>query len=315
MIRRNAAALSLLFLLLAGCAGTGSRDSAPRTPMSSLPGDAVPRDEPKSRYGNNPHYEVFGKRYRVMESSSGYTERGVASWYGRKFHGRLTSSREPYDMYAMTAAHKSLPLPTYVRVRNLSNNKSIVVRVNDRGPFVHNRIIDLSYAAALKLDMIENGTSLVEVSAISFDEPVGDRPTSVTASAAPPARDVAAVAVQAIPQPGQAATAEPAAAPLTAAERPAATAAEPVLPPPAATPAENRVFVQVGAFGSRENAERRHALLLARGIGNAFVHTDFGSSPAIHRVRIGPIVNVVQYDLLVEELERVGIADPYLVTD
>ena len=90
-----------------------------------------------------------------METSSGYKERGVASWYGKKFHGRLTSNRETYDMYEMTAAHKSLPLPTYVRVRNLRNNRSsVVVRVNDRGPFVHNRIIDLSYAAALKLDMV-----------------------------------------------------------------------------------------------------------------------------------------------------------------
>ena len=102
-----------------------------------------------------------------MASSHGYQERGVASWYGKKFHGRMTSSQEPYDMYAMTAAHKSLPLPTYVQVRNLKNNKTVVVRVNDRGPFVHNRLIDLSYSAALKLDMFRDGTSLVEVTAIS----------------------------------------------------------------------------------------------------------------------------------------------------
>ncbi len=309
MLRRNAAALSLLFVLLAGCAGM--RDGAPRAPVRDLPGDAVPREEPKSRYGNAPLYEVFGKRYRVMESSRGYSERGVASWYGRKFHGRLTSSREPYDMYAMTAAHKSLPLPTYVRVRNLRNDKSVVVRVNDRGPFVNNRIIDLSYAAALKLDMIESGTSLVEVTAISFDEPAGDRPTRVTSSAPPPAEDAAPVTVQAVPEPGRAPPAVAPADPGLAVENPPERAAR----TPANELAQNRVFVQVGAFGSRENAERRHTLLLARGIGNAFVYTDLGVTPAIHRVRIGPIVNALQYDVLVEELGILGIMDPYLVTD
>ena len=109
----------------------------------------------------------MGETYKVLDSSQGYQERGVASWYGKKFHGRKTSSQEPYDMYAMTAAHKELPLPTYVRVRNLKNNRSIVVRVNDRGPFIDNRLIDLSYSAALKLDMVRDGTSLVEVTAIS----------------------------------------------------------------------------------------------------------------------------------------------------
>ena len=143
-----------------------------------MSGEVTPRPEARSRYGNGPVYEVLGKRYTVMPSSSGYQERGVASWYGKKFHGNLTSNREPYDMYAMTAAHKTLPLPTYVRVRNLRNDKSIIVRVNDRGPFVHNRIIDLSYAAAMKLDMIKDGTSLVEVTAISFDQPAGDRPNA-----------------------------------------------------------------------------------------------------------------------------------------
>ncbi|HSM31321.1 MAG TPA: septal ring lytic transglycosylase RlpA family protein, partial [Woeseiaceae bacterium] len=174
------AIVALAALTLAACGGN-VRDSAPSGSVSipDLPGDPVPRPEPRSRYGNGPVYEVLGGTYRVMDSSSGYKERGVASWYGRKFHGRLTSNREPYDMYAMTAAHKTLPLPTYVKVRNLRNNKSIIVRVNDRGPFVHNRIIDLSYAAALKLDMVRDGTSLVEVTAISFDEQPGDRPVRV----------------------------------------------------------------------------------------------------------------------------------------
>ena len=285
------AAAALLIVFLVSCGGDNVRDRAPggSVAIPDLPGDAVPRIEPRSRYGNGPVYEVFGKRYSVMPSSSGYSERGVASWYGQKFHGRLTSNRETYDMYAMTAAHKTLPLPSYVRVRNLRNNESIVVRVNDRGPFIHNRIIDLSYAAALRLDMVRDGTSLVEVTAISFDEPAGDRPTRSVSRPPPP--EPTAVAA---PPPTPAQTAEP----------------EPLL-----EKQENSVFVQVGAFGSRDNAERRHMLLSDRGIGNAFVHTDSSVSPTMYRVRIGPIVEVIQYDVLVEELENLGIMDPYLVTD
>jgi rare lipoprotein A len=177
----------VLLTFLAACASGPTRDSGPApgtVSRSSLPGDPVPRAEPKSRYGNGPYYKVNGKTYKVLDTSYGYQERGVASWYGKKFHGRMTSSQEPYDMYGMTAAHKSLPLPTYVRVRNLKNNRSIIVRVNDRGPFVDNRIIDLSYSAAEKLDMIRDGTSLVEVTAISFDE----APPASTRAARQPAR-------------------------------------------------------------------------------------------------------------------------------
>jgi rare lipoprotein A len=269
--------LAFAALSLAACGGN-VHDSAPSGSVSipDLPADPVPRPEPRSRYGNGPVYEVFGESYRVMDSGSGYTERGVASWYGKKFHGRLTSNREPYDMYAMTAAHKTLPLPTYVKVRNLRNNKSIVVRVNDRGPFVHNRIIDLSYAAALKLDMVRDGTSLVEVTAITFDDPPGDRPVRVVEPAEPPA-----------PKP----------APDT----------QP------ATQQENDIFVQVGAFGDRANAERRRSVLMAGGIGGAFIFADEAATPPIYRVRIGPISGVDDYDALVLKLETLGVTDPYLV--
>ena len=142
-------------------------DSAPKKEIdvTTIP-NAVPKSEPKSRYGNPASYVVFGKRYYVMDSSKGYVEKGIASWYGTKFHGRRTSSGETYDMYAMTAAHKTLPLPTYVRVTNLNNNKFVILKVNDRGPFHENRIVDLSYTAAIKLDIIKNGTGLVEVRAI-----------------------------------------------------------------------------------------------------------------------------------------------------
>ena len=135
---------------------------APPRDLDAIP-DAVPRDEPRSRYGNPETYEVFGKRYKLMKSGKGHVERGLASWYGPGFHSERTSSGEPYDMYAMTAAHKTLPIPAYVRVTNLENGRSVVVRVNDRGPFVGERIIDLSYTAASKLDMLRAGTARVEI--------------------------------------------------------------------------------------------------------------------------------------------------------
>ena len=273
--------LAISCLAIAACGGNKIKGDGPpsgSTRIPDLPDDAVPRPEPRSKYGNGPVYEVLGKRYTVMPSADGYRERGVASWYGKKFHGNLTSSREPYDMYAMTAAHKTLPLPTYVRVRNLRNDKSIIVRVNDRGPFVHNRIIDLSYSAALKLDMVTDGTSLVEVTAINFEQPQGDRPTRISTPSTPPAPSA----------------------------EPAATAA------PVTNPS---VYVQVGAFGDRTNAERRlEALSLAR-IDNAFIHEERSTDRVLYRVRIGPVADVVQYDLLVEELENIGITDPYLITE
>jgi rare lipoprotein A len=138
----------------------------PPPPVPDTVPDVIPRVEPRSRNGNPPFYDVFGKRYYVLSSSAGYVERGVASWYGPGFHKVRTSTGEPYDMYGMTAAHTTLPLPCYVRVTNLQNGHSVVVRINDRGPFVDNRIIDLSYTAAAKLDMLRNGTAIVEVSSV-----------------------------------------------------------------------------------------------------------------------------------------------------
>jgi len=134
--------------------------------------DAVPRHEPRSRYGNPASYVVHGRSYRVMADSHGFVERGVASWYGPNFHGKRTSSGEPYDMYKMTAAHKQLPLPTYLLVTNLDNGRQAVVRVNDRGPFAHGRIIDLSYAAAVKLGVVRRGTANVEIRAIEPGRPL-----------------------------------------------------------------------------------------------------------------------------------------------
>lgn len=143
------------------------QDGPPSVPVdaAAVP-NAVPRVEPRSPYGNPPYYEVDGRRYHIMKSSKGYVKRGIASWYGSKFHGRRTSSGELYNMNAMTAAHRTLPIPTYVQVTNLRNGRKVIVKVNDRGPFVRNRIIDLSYVAAVKLGITAKGTGLVEVRAI-----------------------------------------------------------------------------------------------------------------------------------------------------
>lgn len=163
-------------LLFVGCSQSRysqKHDSAPTgdTIDFSTIADAVPKTEPLSRYGNPLTYTVRGKRYQRLLSSEGYSEKGIASWYGTKFHGHRTSSGEPFDMYSMTAAHKTLPLPTYVRVTNLDNRRSVIVKVNDRGPFHDKRIIDLSYAAAGKLDIMSRGTGRVEVIALTSAEP------------------------------------------------------------------------------------------------------------------------------------------------
>ncbi len=164
----------LLILIAAGCAApkkdngryTEANDGLPLERPSTSAAEPTPRSEPLSRYGNHSPYTVNGKSYRVLESSQGYRARGVASWYGRKFHGHKTSSGEVYDMFQFSAAHRELPLPSFVEVTNLNNGRSVVVRVNDRGPFHGDRLIDLSFAAAEKLDMVTSGTAPVEVRVI-----------------------------------------------------------------------------------------------------------------------------------------------------
>ncbi|GGA78654.1 hypothetical protein GCM10011369_20720 [Neiella marina] len=174
-----------LVALLSGCASSGmsksdryqaeryhqSEDSAPADPIdvSKVP-DAIPKYEAKSRGGNR-HYTVRGKHYKVMNSADGFSETGNASWYGNKFHGHKTSNGEIYNMYAMSAAHKHLPLPSFVKVTRLDTGQQVVVRVNDRGPFHRGRIIDLSYAAAHKLGMLKTGTAAVKIEAITVTPP------------------------------------------------------------------------------------------------------------------------------------------------
>ena len=164
--------VTLTALLLVACAGDKKKDKesgdgpSSRHMVASDVRDAVPKNEPLARYGNHSPYTVLGKTYTVLPSSKGYHERGIASWYGSKFHGRRTSSGELYDMHLATAAHKSLPLPTYAEVTNLDNGRKMIVKINDRGPFHEGRIIDLSYAAAIKLGVDKTGTARIDVRAI-----------------------------------------------------------------------------------------------------------------------------------------------------
>ena len=263
-------------------------------PMPDSVPDAMPRIEPRARNGNPPFYDVFGKRYFVLSSSAGYLERGVASWYGPGFHKIRTSIGEPYDMYAMTAAHKTLPLPAYVRVTNLQNGRSVVVRVNDRGPFVGNRIIDLSYTAAARLDMLRNGTAMVEVRAIDPST------TPVILTSVPldtPAPNV--------PAPPNASASNAAAAGI-------ASAASGASAPPAATP---ELFVQAGAFADPANAERLAQRLRGGSYGKVFVREDQIAGRRMYRVRIGPVPDVAEFDRVVAALEQAGINDAHLALD
>jgi len=191
---RAALVLLTITIVLSACGRSPTIDGAPRgsVDVASI-SDAQPKVEPRSRYGNPSSYTVFGKRYHPLGTSDGYRERGIASWYGTKFHGRRTSSGDDYDMYAMSAAHKTLPLPTYVRVINLENRRSVVLRVNDRGPFHANRIIDLSYTAAWKLGILAKGTGYVEVVAL---DPRSPEPVIVKKATPSPAMEAVQLYLQ-----------------------------------------------------------------------------------------------------------------------
>lgn len=238
----------------------------PPNDIASIP-DAIPRVEPRSLRGNPAFYEVFGKRYHVIKKSEGYLERGTASWYGPGFHAAKTSMGDPYDMYAMTAAHKTLPLPAYVKVTNLRNGRSVVVRVNDRGPFVGDRIIDLSYTAAAKLDFLKEGTAFVEVRVITPGTPASVAPAPITNASG-----------------GAAAT------------------------------APTGLFIQAGAFSSAANAASLAQRLRVSGFANAFVAPP-SAGASLHRVRVGPVGSVAEFDAAVARLESLGVSGAKLAID
>jgi rare lipoprotein A len=302
--------LLILALLAGGCATGPATDAAAKRRVidpDAVP-DAVPQVEPRSKYGNPPSYEVFGKRYQTLSSSEGFVERGIASWYGEDFHGKRASSGEPYDMFAMTAAHKELPLPTYARVTNLENGRSIVVKINDRGPFHANRVIDLSWVAASKLRITAKGTGLVEVRAIDPANPE---------ALPPPQLDSGTRYASATP----AAPREPAEPKVAARPAPAKVAAQ-AAPPPPAPKTETAVaalgpqmFIQVGAFSSRENADKLKTKVAKDLRRTVRVDTDQVNGKAFHRVQVGPVKSVDEADLLVARLESLGVDQPRVVVD
>jgi rare lipoprotein A len=314
---RIGAAASLL--LLGACAHTPRRPAAPpanpASPITALPRnppdvsqvpDAVPRAEPRSAFGNPPFYYVSGRRYAVLPTSTGYVERGVASWYGTEFHGLRTSTGEPYDMFAMTAAHKTLPLPCYARVTNLSNGHSVVVRINDRGPFVANRIVDLSYSAAARLDMIRNGTAFVQLEVLTpaSTPPNASMPVSTLTT------EAARVGVSSVPPISSAPAPPPPPETASTIEVPAASSAAPGV----AASAAGAFYIQVGAFSKAENADSAVHKLHAAGFEHAFTLTASAHQPLL-RVRIGPISSVQQFDAAIARLGALGFRDARLAQD
>lgn len=259
------------------------RDRGPAQPLdvSHIP-DAVPRWEPRTAAGNKSPYTVLGKTYRVMDNSDGYREQGYASWYGKKFHGELTSNGEIYDMYGMTAAHKSLPIPTFVQVTNLANGRQVIVRVNDRGPFHDGRIIDLSYAAAKKLGFVDQGTARVEVVAINPDTWIAQQGsgTQTEIRLASSSNEASA------PAPRQSAGYQ--------------------LP--------SNTFLQAGAFGSRQSAEDLRSQLANLTALPVFVMAASGPKN-LFRVRIGPISDNFELLNLQEQIRQRKLGQPHVVQE
>jgi rare lipoprotein A len=309
---KKAALLFATTLLLAACGTVPHRNAA--TPGSAgaggyLPGDGpgkdvpanlnaisdpVPKVEPLNRYANRP-YIALGKTYTPMTVVGNFREQGIASWYGKKFNGSRTSSGEIYDMYAMTAAHPTLPLPSYARVTNLANHKSVIVRINDRGPFMKDRIIDLSYTAAYKLGIIGDGSAEVEVDSIDPNvtvnsiaastlhsqpldihpinlAPVAPAPAAASAVVAAPAAVpvAAASSVAAIPAPASAATTSPAISPLDS--------------------SDTEVYLQLGAFKTQDAAEAYLAKMRSE-LGDVGKQLKLSTKDGLVRVHIGPYAN------------------------
>ncbi|MEO5574203.1 MAG: septal ring lytic transglycosylase RlpA family protein [Gammaproteobacteria bacterium] len=279
--------------------GGGDRDAAPPTSRDvALIPEPIPKLEPRARYGNMSYYEVYGVGYRPLTSSTGYVERGIASWYGTKFHGRRTSSGEPYDLWGISAAHKTLPLPTYVQVSNLQNGRKLIVRVNDRGPFHDNRVIDLSYAAASKLGILATGTGLVEVRAIDPHQP--QSLTVIAAGKPQTLTDSAPV----FPQPLTPARR----APIKIESLAQASAPTVVIPSPS-------LYLQMGAFLSRANAEHlRTRLQTTAPSGVEIIEANLNQN-TIYRVRLGPLKDVAEADTLTQTISHLGLGTPLVVID
>jgi rare lipoprotein A len=319
----------------------GVRDSTPdHVPdVACIPEPRVV-DEPRSALGNRSPYVVLGKKYYVMDRPKGYVEKGTASYYGAKFHGRRTSNQEVYDMYAFTAAHKTLPLPSFARVTNLDNGESVVVRVNDRGPFHDGRVIDLSYAAAVKLGIVARGTGRVEVRALEPGEddaprlaraparpagPASTRPVAITTPAPATGMDrlVEALPPVSVAVAGAvASTAPPASNPAPVVSAPAAPMATvqasqsgTFAPATAVTPPAPRssAELQVASFSSLDNAHRALDRLLAAGIAGARLDDVVAGGRTFWRLRVAP--GAIDAAELAGRIAGLGFGTPQLVRE
>jgi len=299
-------AAALIAAMLGGCGTPAKRDTGAAPPargggyylddgpganppanLDSIP-DAVPRAEPIRAATARP-YVVMGRSYTPMTQLAPYKARGVATWYGRRYHGKQTSSGEIYDMYAMTAAHTTLPIPSYARVTNLANGRSVVVRINDRGPFVDNRLIDLSYTAAHRIGVLAGGTAMVEVETIIPGAPVAAAP-----------RD----SLPAAPKP------EP--APVAIAPEPAATAPAAAAQIPVTTDTAG-FYLQLGAFGSRDNAENFLARMRAQMTGTADSLQVYARD-GLFRVHAGPYPNDAEARQAADRISQALGVKPFVLT-
>jgi rare lipoprotein A len=270
-----------LSIALIGCQATMNTTSDQAAAMP----DAVPKIEPKSKYGNMDSYVVFGQRFYTLKTSFGYVRRGVASWYGPNFHGRKTSSGEVYDMHAMTGAHKTLPLPTYAQVTNLENGRQVVIKINDRGPFHDDRLIDLSYSAAAKLGIVKPGTARVEVRSID------------------PRDQALAGFTMTTPHLQQASSTQ------TARQQPAImpAVAHPVTVDNKATAS---IYLQLGAFSDRHNAEGLKDWFSTRFAEQVKIIPTLKDNVTLFKVYVGPVSSTQRANALSDQLVQLGLPVP-----
>jgi rare lipoprotein A len=279
---RFLASLLLVTLLVACSSGSRysqSEDGAPRVRLDPAKiVDAVPRQDPVTRAGNKNPYTINGKTYHLLPASDGYKARGFASWYGTKFHGHATANGETYSLYEMTAAHKTLPIPCYVKVTNLRTGRTAIVRVNDRGPFHDDRIIDLSYAAAVKLGYADKGTAYVEVEVVDPTAPVPFKPVvAVEAEAVRPVVDVDVVEEMAETVVGS----------------------------------KPQHFLQAGAFRSIDSALRLQSQIEI--ITRQPVRIDESEAAGLFRVRVGPLASIADVQRVSQQLRELQLS-PRLIT-
>ena len=297
-----------LTLTLAACGGIEKRDGPGRISKAEKAPAVIPKSEPLSKYGNPASYVVFGKRYYTLKTAAGFKERGIASWYGKKFHGRKTSSGEVYDMYQMTAAHKNLPLPTYVKVKNLNNGRVITVRVNDRGPFHDKRIIDLSYAAANELGILGAGTAPVEIWAVNGQE-------QRLARNEPEKRNEPA-GVQAAAKPDK--LAEKVSEAATKLVKDEASLEQLLLDEftdvalQTSRDLVNDVYLQVGAYKELQNARLALDRIVAF-IPDARIQQAVAAGAPVYRVQVGPILDLEEADLYAEQLTSLGFPEHHII--